>query len=112
MSAVVAAISVLEASPRVPTKAQISGSWDLIFSSASKIKQLQYIPIDEKLIQNFEGPRGESNIMLLGSMAPLLVNEITGMAEHRDGGVVAFQWKQARAAAQCTWARTVALLLH
>lgn len=103
--AVVAAISVVEASPSPPTKAQLNGSWDLVFSSASKIKQFQYIPIDEKLVQ--ELGKSEKNIMLRGDISPLLVNEITGNAEMKDGGVVAFQWKQARARA-ARWGHTVA----
>lgn len=34
--------------------------------------------------------------MLRGDLSPLLINEITGDAQLRENGVVAFQWKQAR----------------
>lgn len=93
-AAVVQAIGVLEASPLPPSRAQITGSWDLVFSSASKIKAFQYIPIDEKLVQSLEG--GARDIALRGSIPLLLLNTITGEADYKEGGIVAFQWKQAR----------------
>lgn len=90
---VTGALVLLEENSRsecIPQRSQdIQGRWRLVFSTATLIKQFQYVPVDEYLVYD-----GKTCVISLSSELGPFVFDIVGMVNSWIENAMDFSWKQ------------------